>query len=89
MRRLDLTEVGVKGLPIQAVLADGVEVIRAIEQVVEFAAEGEHPALTEHSEAFLDGKIHVYVVRPGKSIAARVAITRLTRGGLQEVRQEP
>src|SRR5206468_2264641 len=61
--RLDLTKLRVEVKTVNRVLADRIVVVGAIEQIVELAANREHAAFAEYFEAFLDGEIHVDVIR--------------------------
>src|SRR3954467_5630050 len=56
---LDLAEVAVDGAANQAECADGVVVIRHVEQVVELAAEDEHASFAGDMEALLHRHVHV------------------------------
>ena len=88
MGRFDFAKIRIDGLPIEAVLADGIEVICPVEQIVELSAEGKHFAFAKQRYAFLNGEVHVDVVRTDEGIASRISGACLARRGLQEVGQE-
>src|SRR3954470_23577984 len=70
---LDLAKVAVEGAAIQAECADGVVVIRHVEQVVELAAEDQGASFAEEVEALLQRHVHVAELRARKRVAAAVA----------------
>src|SRR6266404_3703167 len=83
VRRLDPAEIGRASKPIETEGADWVVVIRAIEQIVEFRAEGEHLGLRQ-VHAFLQCQVHLREIRTEVRITARVANARRTGGPAEQ-----
>jgi len=72
VRRQDFAKLRIRRNSVQAVVADWIVVVRAIEQVIELSTQNEVEPLVQW-KAFLDGVVEVHIGRTGELVSPRTS----------------